>query len=184
MEKKEKVISARITTEVSNILDIICEREGSTKNKVVSDLITEKYNKDRHLHTISPLEMVLLKIEHIVDYDYEECTKTYTPRIIIADDKSDIGSEYFGKLQILVGDDTCIREKDDKFYVYDFNDMKAEPLLLTEKEILDFYKGQQDAYDVPSIDEESYQYMRGYYKIMSSFAKIIERELIEYKKNI
>ena len=182
MEKKEKVISARITTEVSNILDIICEREGSTKNKVVSDLITEKYNKDRHLHTLSPLQMILLEIEDIVFPLYNEYTKTTTPCIIVADEEID--GEYFGKLQILVGDDTCIREQDDKFYVYDFHNSDAEPLLLTEKEIVDFYRGQQDAYGFPSIDNESYHYMRGYYEIMSYFAKSIKRELIEYKKNI
>jgi hypothetical protein len=185
MKKKDKVISARVQTEVADILDIMCEIQGLTKNKVVSDLITEKYNRDKHLHKLSPLQMVLWKIEDIVDSQYNEYTKETTPCILVADEEID--GEYLGKLQILVGDDTCIREQDGKFYVYDFHDTDAEPLLLNDKEIVDFYKGQYDAYGVPSLRDESYHYMRGYHQVMSSLADIIESELIEHEnlhKNI
>ena len=47
--KKDKVISARVTTQVADILDIICKKENLTKNQVVSDLITDKYNLEKNI---------------------------------------------------------------------------------------------------------------------------------------
>lgn len=181
MKNKDKVISARVKSEVADILDIICEREGLTKNKVVSDLITERYNRDEHLSTLSPLHLVLWEIESIIDFQYHDIRKITTPCIITEDEEIDV--DYFGKLQILVGDDTCIREQGDKFYVFDFHNTEAEPLLLTANEIVDFYKGKYDAYGVPTLENESYHYMRGYHQVMSSLAEIIEEQLIEHKKN-
>lgn len=180
--KKEKVISARVTTQVSDILDIICKKENVTKNKIISDLISDKYNLENHLNSLTKLERLLWKLSNIVDSDYNEYTKTTTPCILKADEEID--GDYFGKLQILVGNDTCIREKEGKFYVLDFHNEEAEIELLDEQEMLDFYEGQNDAYGVPTLPDESYQYMRGYYKVMSSLADIIKKQLIEHKKNI
>jgi hypothetical protein len=177
--KKDKVISARVTTQVADILDIICKKENLTKNKVVSDLITDKYNLEKNIDSLTPLEHLLWKISNIVDSDYHEYTKITTPCILIADEEID--EDYFGKLQILVGDDTCIREKDGKFYVLDFHNEKAEIELLNEQEILDFYEGQQQAYEMPMPKYQSYQYIKGYVEVASRLLASLEY-FLEHKE--
>ena len=177
--KKDKVISARVTTQVADILDIICKKENLTKNKVVSDLITDKYNLEKNIDSLTPLEHLLWKISTIVDSDYNEYTKTTTPCILTADEEID--GDYFGKLQILVGDDTCIREKDGKFYVLDFHNEEAEIELLDEQEMLDFYEGQQQAYGLPMPKYQSYQYIKGYVQVASYLLDSLEY-FLEHKE--
>lgn len=177
--KKDKVISARVTTQVADILDIICKKENLTKNKVVSDLITDKYNLEKNIDSLTPLEHLLWKISNIVDSDYHEYTKITTPCILIADEEID--EDYFGKLQILVGDDTCIREKDGKFYVLDFHNEKAEIELLDEQEMLDFYEGKFQAYEMPMPKLQSYQYIKGFVQIGSQLLESLEY-FLEHKE--
>ena len=177
--KKDKVISARVTTQVADILDIICKKENLTKNKVVSDLITDKYNLEKNIDSLTPLEHLLWKISNIVDSDYDEYTKITTPCILLAEEEVD--EDYFGKLQILVGDDTCIREKDGKFYVLDFHNEEAEIELLDEQEMLDFYEGQQQAYGLPMPKYQSYQYIKGYVQVASYLLDSLEY-FLEHKE--
>ena len=177
--KKDKVISARVTTQVADILDIICKKENLTKNKVVSDLITDKYNLEKNIDSLTPLEHLLWRISTFVDSDYNEYTKTTTPCILTADEEID--GDYFGKLQILVGDDTCIREKDGKFYVLDFHNEKAEIELLDEQEMLDFYEGKIQAYEIPMSKYESYQYIKGYVEVASRLLASLEY-FLEHKE--
>ena len=179
MKKKDKIVSARVTTEVADILDIICEREGLTRNKVLSELITSKYNFDNFKNTLSPLEMLLLKISKIVDVDYNEYTKTTTPCILNADEEID--GDYFGKKQILVGDETCIREQDGKFYILNFHFEDAEIELFDEQEILDFYEGKFEAYNFPHPNHNSYHHIKGYVETAKRLLEGLEH-FLEHKE--
>lgn len=129
-------------------------------------------------NNLTDLEKLLIKLKSIVGDEYDASLNVNTPCIITGTEED---GDYEGKLLILVGDDTCIREQDGKFYVYDFHDEEAEPLLLTEKEILDFYKGQYDAYGVPDLEDESYHYIRGYHQVMSYLSNMMKSQLIAHE---
>jgi hypothetical protein len=177
---KSRVISFRVNEDVLNLIERICERDGVSKNELLSDIISSNINMQINNNNLTNLEKLLIKLKSIVMHDYNSNIDVDTPSIIKGN-KDD--GEYEGVDLILVGDDTEIREKDGKFYVFDFNDEEAEPLLLTENEILDFYKGQEDAYNVPSMNDGfSYHYMRGYHKVMSCFHYVIKAELEEHNK--
>lgn len=82
--------------------------------------------------------------------------------------------EYEGKLQILVGDDTLIREKDGKFYVFDFHEEDADPIWMDEKGVLDFYAGKKVAYNFPNSTYDSYHHLRGFRQVARNLIDGIE----------
>jgi len=141
------------------------------------------------MQTLSSLQILLLKLKDIVDSEYHTYTKSEgenhfvskvtTPCIIDADEED---GEYFGKLQILVGDDTCIREQDDKFYVYDFHYANGEPLLLTEQQILDYYEGKNLAYEFPMIESHSHSFIRGFVGVAKNLLNSLEYKLNKYEQ--
>lgn len=112
---------------------------------------------------ISHLEQLLTKLNFIVfrreDIDSEE--EAY-PRISMGTDED---GEYNGKPQILVGDDTLIRENDGKFYALNFHNEDADPIWMDEQEILDYYAGQDAAYNFPTLEDSSYHYIRGFKEV-------------------
>lgn len=169
---KDKIVTTRVTTQVYDTLNFISKKNNITKCKVVSDLITDKYKLEQKTGKITQLEHLFFRISIIVDSDYNEYTKTTTPCILKADEEID--GDYFGKLQILVGDDTCIREKNGKFYVLDFHNEKDEIELLDEQEILDFYEGKQQAYEMPMLKYKSYQYIKGYVEVATRLLASLE----------
>lgn len=177
MKKKEKIISVRITTQVADILNLVCQRRNISKSTILSELITERYNFENNFKFLTPLERLLWKIQHFVDCFHNESSKTTTPCIVVADEKID--GDYLGKEQLLVGDDTCIREKEGKFYILDFHDEDAEIELYNEQEILDFYEGKDVAYSIPSSLDFSHQYLKGYFSV----AEYLMNELEVYLKN-
>lgn len=68
------------------------------------------------------------------------------PKLSVASEEDDY---YYGRLQILVGDDTYIREHNRKFYLYDLHsgyadDLQFNPLNLEETKL--FSKGQLKKY--------------------------------------
>jgi hypothetical protein len=87
--------------------------------------------------------------------------------------------EYEGELQILVGDDTLIREKDGKFYIFDMNKPDEEPIWLNETEVLDYYEGKYLAYDFPNFESDSYHLIRGFVKVAKNLLSTLEEKLEE-----
>jgi hypothetical protein len=113
------------------------------------------------MKNLSKLEQLVMKLRLVVMSHHHhtlEPSET-TPCIVTGTDDD---GEYEGKLMILVGDDTLIRENDEKFYVFDFHNVDADPIWLDEKEVLDFYAGQNEAYSFPNYKNESYHYLRGF----------------------
>lgn len=175
---KSKVISLRVNDDVFNLIKQICDRDKVSKNELLSDIISSNLNMKIYDNNLTSLEKILIKLKSIVNQDYCDVLGEYTPCIFTGIEED---GEYEGKLIILVGDDTCIREKDGKFCVYDFHFSEKEPLFLTEKEILDYYEGLYEPYGVPSLNERSYHYMRGYCQTMSSLCDMIKLDLKKYE---
>ena len=181
MKTKERksnttTISARVPNEVAEIFESFCNSRGLKKSAIISKLLVDKYgvNKDK----LSPLMQLLLKLRLIVPIEKRPNSESETTPCIITGTDED--EEYEGKLQILVGDDSVIRENDGKFYVFDFHDVDAEPIWLNEKEILDFYEGQWQAYDFPTSEFNSYHHIRGFSKVARSLLGRLEY-FVEHK---
>ena len=175
--KKSQVISIRVSSEVANIFEEMCAKKGKTKNDVLSDLITRNYNLIKTNSQLSNLEKLLIQLKNVVPV--EEFNYMETPCIILGTLEDD-GEEYAGKKQILVGDDTIIREKNGMFYVFDMNHPHLEPILMKDKEILDFYEGQNYAYGVPDLEDYSYHFIRGYIQVIKRLIDYLEDDFEKY----
>ena len=176
--KKSEVISFRITDDYKKILDEMCNEAGVSRNELLSNIVSNTLSKS--YKNMSPLERVLFEIRLIVDEGYNHYTGVTTPCIILGTKEDD--GEYAGKEQILVGDDTLIREKDGQYYSYEMSNPDAEPIWLNELEIVEYYQGLNDAYGTASLlNGDSYHYMKGYFKTLSSLVEIEKCNLEEYE---
>ena len=171
---KSKVISFRVNEDVLNLIERICERDGVSKNELLSDIISSNFNMQINSGNLTDLDKLLVKLKSIVMHDYNPYTDTHTP-CLINGTKED--GEYEGKLQILVGDDTLIREKNGKFYIFDFHNENDEPVWMNEKEVLDFYAGQNLAYEFPTFELYSYEFIRGFVGVAKNLISSLEEEL-------
>lgn len=171
-EKKEKNVSIRKVTEVVDILQIISKNLKINQEELFDDLINNNTTLDKLLYVLTPLQRILYKLGNIIDSHYSEYTKITTPCIIIADEEQD--GDYLGKEQILVGDDTCIREMNNQFYILDFHNEHKPKEFFDEYEIIDFYTGQYDAYGMPICKDNTMQYMKGYLYTASRLLESIE----------
>jgi hypothetical protein len=178
---KNTTISFRVNEDVADRLENVCDKIGVSRSKFLSDLIDRNFSDKKNISldkNLSNLERILFKLKTIVDSDYNEYIKQNTP-CIIKGNKDDM--EYEGLDLILVGDDTEIREKDGKFYIYELDDDESEPIWLSEGEVLDFYKGQYESFGtVPSLIDSSYQYVKGYLSVMRTLLPTLEEEFEEY----
>ena len=178
---KSKIISFRVNEDVADRLENVCNIKGVSKNKFLSNLIetsfSDKQNKSLDKNS-SNLERILFKLKKNVDSQYHEYIKLHTPCIVKGNEDD---GEYEGLDLILVGDDTEIREKDGKFYIYDFHDIELKPIWLSEEEVIEFYKGQYETYGtVPSLKDSPYQYVKGYLSVIRSLIPTLEKEFEEY----
>ena len=170
--KKDKKVSVNLPTELKDINGIICKNLKITEEQLINNLISNKVTLDDLLTNLTPLQRILHKLGNIIDSHYSEYTKLTTPCIIFADEKQD--GDYLGKEQILVGDDTCIREMYNQFYILDFHNENKPIELFDEQEIVDFYTGRYDAYGMPICKDNTMQYMKGYLHTASSLLESIE----------
>jgi hypothetical protein len=180
-KEKSKTVSVRVPNDVAEILDLICTNKGLTKSDVLSSLIVSNYNLKVKKEELSPLERLLIGLSIIIpSQQHPNSDNQMTPCIITGTDEDE---EYEGKLQILTGDESVIRENDGKFYIFDFHDVDAEPIWLTEKEVLDFYVGQWQAYDFPTVEFNSYHHIRGFSKtarqLLSRLEYFVEHKVAE-----
>lgn len=174
---KTKVISARVPIEVAELFETLCNKDEITKNEVLSNLISRTYSKQVANNNLTPLEKLLNRIKTVVDKDFNKYVNVETPSIIIEEQKDD---EYFGKPEILVGNDTVIREENNKFYIYDFHNPNATKYLLSEDEMFDYHEGQDYAYlnNLSEHDKDcSYWKLKGYFKVIRSLTSILEEHL-------
>jgi hypothetical protein len=176
---KSRVISFRVNEDVLNLIERICERDGVSKNELLSDIISSNLNMQINSGNLTDLEKLLVKLKSIVMHDYNPYTDTDTPCIIKGTEED---GEYEGKLQILVGDDTLIREKNGKFYIFDLHNENDEPVWMNEKEVLDFYAGQNLAYEFPMWEHHSYQFIRGFVDVAESLLNSLKENLETNKK--
>lgn len=176
MKKNNKNVSANITIELKDINGIICKNLNITEEQLIVSLINNHLNLDDLLTNLTPLQRILHKLGNIIDSHYSEYTKLTTPCIFFADDfdGDDLYGDYLCKEQILVGDDTCIRQMNNQFYIFDFNNERKPIELFDEQEIVDFYTGRYDAYDMPICKDNTMQYMKGYLQTASSLLESIE----------
>ena len=172
IKKNNKNVSANIPTQLKDINKIICKNLKITEEQLINNLISNNVTLDDLLTNLTPLQRILHKLGNIIDSHYSEYTKLTTPCIIFADEKQD--GDYLGKEQILVGDDTCIREMYNQFYIFDFHNEHKRIELFDEQEIIDFYTGQYDAYGMPICEDNTMQYMKGYLDTASSLLESIE----------
>ena len=175
---KSKVISFRVNEDVLNLIERICERDGVSKNELLSDIISSNFNMQINSGNLTDLDKLLVKLKSIVMHQYHTYTDTNTP-CIIKGTEDDV--EYEGKLQILVGDDTLIRENNGKFYIFDLHNPNDEPVWMNEKEVLDFYAGQNLAYEFPMWEHNSYQFIRGFVDVAESLLSSLKDELNKIK---
>jgi len=175
---KSRVISFRVNEDVLNLIERICERDGVSKNELLSDIISSNLNMQINSGNLTDLEKLLVKLKSIVMHDYNPYTDTDTPCIITGTEED---GEYEGKLQILVGDDTLIREKNGKFYIFDLHYENDEPVWMNEQEVLDFYAGQNLAYEFPMWEQHSYQFIRGFVDVAESLLSSLQEKLNEIK---
>lgn len=174
---KTKVISARVPIEVAELFETICNKDEVTKNEVLSNLISKTYSKNVANKNLTPLEKLLTRLKTVVDKDFNKYANVETPSIILEDEERDY---YFGKPQILVGNDTVIRESNGKFYIVNFHDMHGTKYLLTEDEMFDYHEGEEYAFlmNLSEHDKDcSYWKLKGYLKIMNSLNSILEEHL-------
>jgi len=176
---KSRVISFRVNEDVLNLIERICERDGVSKNELLSDIISSNLNMQINSGNLTDLEKLLVKLKSIVMHDYNPYTDTDTPCIITGTEED---GEYEGKLQILVGDDTLIREKNGKFYIFDLHYENDEPVWMNEQEVLDFYAGQNLAYEFPMWEQHSYQFIRGFVDVAESLLSSLQENLETNKK--
>ena len=174
MNMKSKVISFRVDEKIADIIEAICKKDGISKNELLSQIISSKMSVELKGNNLTDLEKLLVKLQSIVSHDYDKYNDIHTPSIIIGT-KED--GEYIGKRQILVGDDTIIREKNGKFYIFDFHNEDDEPIWLNEKEVLDFYEGQNLAYEFPIYEESSHHFIRGFVEVAKTLLKTLEHKL-------
>lgn len=173
---KTKVISVRVPIEVSDILDSFCLKQGVTKSDVLSELVVNNYNLKNNKDKFTPLERLLMKLRVFIDHSYHEYAKVETPAIIMGTEED---GEYEGQLQILVGDDTMIVEKNGLFASFDLGQIYENPYWLTEEEIVDFYKGQELAYELPKSGYDSYHFLRGFMQVANNLIPSIQEYLDE-----
>jgi hypothetical protein len=176
---KSKVISFRVNEDVLNVIERICERDGVSKNELLSDIISSNFNMQINSNNLTDLDKLLVKLKSIVMHDYNQYIDVHTP-CMIKGDKED--GEYEGKFQILVGDDTLIRENNGKFYIFDMHYGTDEPIWMNEKEVLDFYAGQNLAYEFPLWKDHSYHFIRGFVDVAESLLSSLQENLETNKK--
>jgi hypothetical protein len=171
---KSRVISFRVNEDVLNLIERICERDGVSKNELLSDIISSNFNMQINSGNLTDLDKLLVKLKSIVMHDYDQYLNVGTPCIIKGTEDD---GEYEGKLQILVGDDTLIREKNGKFYIFDLHNPNQEPVWGNEQDILDFYEGQNLAYEFPTFELYSYEFIRGFVGVAKNLISSLEEEL-------
>jgi hypothetical protein len=176
---KNKVISFRVNEDVFNVIESICGRDGLSKNELLSDIISSNINMQINSGNLTDLDKLLVKLKSIVMQQYDAYFKTNLPCIIKGTEDD---GEYEGKSQILVGDDTLIREKNGKFYILDLHNENDEPVWMNEKEVLDFYAGQNLAYEFPMWEHNSYQFIRGFVDVAESLLSSLKEKLETNKK--
>jgi hypothetical protein len=176
---KSKVISFRVSEDVLNVIELICKDDGISRNKLLSDLVCNNFNIKIQGNKLTDLEKILLKLKCIVLETYNPYTNTLMPCIYTGTEED---GEYEGKLQILVGDDTLIREKNGKYYIFSFHNENAEPIWMDEQEVLDFYAGQNLAYEFPLWKDHSYHFIRGFVDVAESLLSSLQENLETNKK--
>jgi len=177
--KKEKVKknetevkSVRISTELSKQLDLLCKIKKCTMNDLIKQCVMESFADDLVFEDIPALEQILHHIKYFVPNGEHE-GKPY-PRITKYEETADDDDEFAGFPQLLIGDDTIIRQKNDKFYLFDFHDVDKEPFWMNQTEMIDFIEGKFDAYGIPMEVNEitSYHYLKGYNKTLNDLTEM------------
>ena len=177
---KTKVISVRVNEDVADIIENLCSKDNISKSEFLSKVLNHNFNKKKDDEDLSNLEKLFVKLRRVLPIADFPVLNIETPAIIQG---TEYDSDYEGDI-ILVGDDTEIREKNGKFYVFDYHHKDLKPILMNEQEILDFYEGQYEAYGVPSIEGgDSYHFVRGYFEVMNRLMNWMEQELEMYQKN-
>jgi len=180
---KSKVISFRVNEDVINVIEKICKRDGISKNELLSDIVSSNLNMKINSNTLSDLEKLLVKLKRFVIEDYNEYCKIPTPSIIKQETLLAYYDDKYQGNSILVGDDTEIREKDGKFYIFNYHDEDnsiCESELLSEQEILDYYEGKYTAYDFPKA--KSHHFMLGFVEVAKNLLSSFEDELKEHSQ--
>lgn len=169
MKKETKVHSVRLSIELSQQIEELCKNRECSINDLITECISDAYRSGLGLGNMLPLERILFRIKPLIHSGFHD-GKPY-PRIIEGDETDD--DEYEGQAQILVGDDTLIREKDGLFYVFEMHDEDKEPFWMKENEIIDYVIGNFDAYGIPmQVDNETtYHYLKGYNQTLNALVE-------------
>ena len=173
---KTKVISARVPIEIAEFFEAACSNTYLSKSETLSLMIFNKYSHFLRNSPLTPLEKLLNRLKDIVEVRiFREGEDLIVPAIITTPDKDD---EDYGKLEILIGDDTVVRQDEDKFYIVNYHNLDAEKELFTADEICDYYTAREMPYNHFPYDEDSYSmaYLKGYYKT----AKFLVEEMKEF----
>ena len=177
MKKETKVHSVRISIELSQQIEELCKNLECSVNDLITECITRTYSSGLGYGKMSALERILFHIKPFIHCGVHN-GKPY-PRIIEGDETDD-DDEYAGQPQILVGDDTLIREKDGRFYVFSYHYEDEEPFWMQENEVIDYVIGNFDAYGIPMEvnNETSYHYLKGYNQTLNYLVEC-QNEYIE-----
>lgn len=173
---KTKVISARVSAEIADFFEAACNNTAMSKSETLSQMIFNKYSHLLINSHLTPLEKLLNRLRDIVHvHVFIEEEDLIVPAIITTPDKDD---EHYGKLEILVGDDSVIRAEEDKFYILDYHKPDAKKELLTADEICDYYTALNMPHHHFPYKGDSYSlaYRKGYYES----AKYLVQQLKEY----
>jgi hypothetical protein len=95
--------------------------------------VTKAYADKSLVEDFQDIATFLIYHKYFFVYDNQTC-----PKLTVASEEDDY---YYGRLQILVGDDSYIREHNRKFYIYDLhseyaNDLHFNPLNLEETKLM------------------------------------------------
>ena len=115
---------------------------------------------------------------------YVEFAKIFLPEVYYDSDGKSYGTypfyldkeneNYEGYEAIIVGDDTEISEYGaGLFKVLDYH-QEEEIEILNSEEVIDYYLGMSLAYQVPIIQQKSLAFRKGYKKILSQVATLVD----------
>lgn len=181
-DESTEILSARVPKDIAHVFNSICEENKISKSKFLTHLITNNYLYVASQKNLNVLEKILYELKFIVP----ENNSNYRPGLILPAiiEEEDENDDYFGKLQILVGDDTVIRQDGDLFYIIDFHDKEIEKARYNAEEVLDYYKGAEEAYSqiVDTWEEKSIPFLIHYISTAESKIEWLREHLEKLQK--
>lgn len=88
---------------------------------------------------------------------------------------------YDGNYAIIIGDDTEIICNDDNFSIINYHN--ENPIHnLSNKQVIDYYRGKNAAYHFNLYSEESNYFKKGYKKVMLNYVEMIDKPINNPKK--